>query len=376
MPMRTDKRTTYTDAPLRFRNWTKAIRRAKAKSPKARLDRLIERYVTDPKRAEAVRLERKKGCVDVVATAEQVGRHFFPPSIKTVRLDPKQLQRSELNVDNLAGYRPEHLALRTFPERLPGKLSVVRQWRRKVERRDRLGEPGTIFAPDTRYVFSDTAFPWCTCGRVQTASGWGSGVMIGPRHMMTASHVINWGRNNTAGWVKFTPLQFDTSEPFGIAWVTRIYWWQQVNAGDGVSSNEAAFDYVVCVLDQRLGDTTGWMGSRGYSSAWNGGAYWAHIGYPGDLGGSTRPSFHGNGVIDSTISESTGGRSSFRMMHQNDYWFGQSGGPAFGWWSGEPWPRVVGIYSAVNWGGTGGPNANGGGNPLADLINYARTVEP
>ena len=77
---------------------------------------------------------------------------------------------------------------------------------------------------------------------------------------MTASHVINWGPNNTAGWVKFTPLQFDTSEPFGIAWATRIYWWQQVNGGDGISSNEAAFDYVVCVLDRRLGDVTGWMG--------------------------------------------------------------------------------------------------------------------
>jgi len=94
------------------------------------------------------------------------------------------------------------------------------------------------------------------------------------------------------------------------------------------------------------------------------------------MGSGTRPIFHGNGVIDSTISESTSGRTAFRMMHQNDYWFGQSGGPAFGWWDGEPWPRVVGIYSAVNWGGTGGPNANGGGNPLPGLINYTRTVEP
>lgn len=376
MPPRTRTRTEDTDAPLRFRNWVKTINETKSKRQEAKVDLLIERYVTDPKLAEAVRLERRRGVVDVVAAAERVGRHFFPPSIKTVRLDPKKRQSGELNLDALAGYRPEHLALRPVPERLPRELQVARQWRRKAKRKDDLGEPGTIFAPDTRYVFSDTAFPWCTCGRVQTASGSGSGVMIGPRHLMTASHVINWGPNNTAGWVKFTPLQFDTSEPFGIAWATRIYWWQQVNGGDGVSSNEAAFDYVVCVLDRRLGDTTGWMGSRGYSSDWNGGAYWAHVGYPSDLGGSTRPSFHGNGVIDSTISESSGGRSSFRMMHQNDYWFGQSGGPAFGWWDGEAWPRVVGIYSAVNWGAAGGPNANGGGNPLSELINHARTVEP
>lgn len=323
-----------------------------------------------------MQLERRKGSVELITTAKRVGRHFFPPPIKTVRLDPKKRQDDELSLDKLAGYRPEHLALRPIPERLPRELQVIGPWRRQAECKDELGEPGTIFAPDTRYVFSDTAFPWCTCGRVQTASGSGSGVKIGPRHIMTASHVINWGPNNTAGWVKFTPLQFDTSEPFGVAWATRIYSWQQVNGGDGVNSNEAAFDYVVCVLDRRLGDITGWMGSRGYSSDWNGGAYWAHIGYPSDLGGSTRPIFHGNGVIDSTISESTGGRSSFRMMHRNDYWFGQSGGPAFGWWNGEPWPRVVGIYSAVNWGATGGPNANGGGNPLSELINHVRTVEP
>ena len=40
---------------------------------------------------------------------------------------------------------------------------------------------------------------------------------------------------------------------------------------------------------------------------------------------------------------------------------------------GRAW---VGIYSAVNWGETGGPNANGGGDPLSELINHARTVEP
>ena len=376
MTTKTRKRAKDIDAPLRFRSWTKSIKVTKAKRQEAKLDLLIERYVADAKRAETVRLEQKRGFIDVIASAERVGQHFFPPSIKTVRLDPRKQKKVEFSLDDLVGYRPDHLALRPVPERLPRKLQVSRQWRRKEGREDDLGEPGTIFTPDTRYVFSDTSFPWCTCGRVQTSSGSGSGVMIGPRHLMTASHVINWGPNNTAGWVKFTPLQFDTSEPFGVAWATRIYWWQRVNGGDGISSNEAAFDYVVCVLDRRLGDTIGWMGSRGYSSDWNGGAYWAHVGYPGDLGGSVRPVFDGSGVIDSTISESTGGRSSFRMMHRNDYWFGQSGGPAFGWWGSEPWPRVVGIYSAVNWGVTGGPNANGGGNPLSELINYARTIEP
>jgi len=273
MATRAKKNTPGQEPPLRFRRWAKAIKDARAKKPAEKLEILIERYTTGPKLAQAVRLEQQRGTVNIVAELNRVGQHFFPSPIKTVRLEPGRIKTYEPNPQNLAGYRPDHLALRPVPERLARDLRVARAWRRREGAQDDLGEPGTIFAPDTRYVFSDTSFPWCTCGRVQTANGWGSGVMIGPRHLMTASHVINWGPNNTAGWVKFTPLLFDTSEPFGVAWATRIYWWEQVNPSDGVNSNEAAFDYVVCVLDRRLGDITGWMGSRGYSSDWNGGAY-------------------------------------------------------------------------------------------------------
>jgi hypothetical protein len=55
---------------------------------------------------------------------------------------------------------------------------------------------------------------------------------------------------------------------------------------------------------------------------------------------------------------------------------GQSGGPYFGWWGDEPWPRVVGTQSAEKWNGPSGPNTCGGGNPLPELINYVRNVEP
>jgi V8-like Glu-specific endopeptidase len=370
------RRQSLTNAPLIFGEWPSVIPEVKAKRTKRRFELPIASALTSTNLAKSARLSRSKGRMQVLLKTNQVGRHFFPTSVKTVALDEEKIRGRRLDEKRLSGFRPNHLAMRPLPKQLPEELYVARGWMRPEGQQDDLGEPGTIFAPDTRYVFSDTSFPWCTCGRVEKAGGWGSGVMIGPRHMITASHIINWGPNNTAGWLKFTPLQFDTSEPFGFAYATRIYLWQQVNSSDGISSNEAAFDYVVCVLDRRLGDITGWMGSREYLSDWNGGSYWAHVGYPGDMGGGVRPSFHGDGIMDSTISESTSGRNSFRIMHQNDYWGGQSGGPAFGWWDNEEWPRVVAIYSAINWGMTGGPNANGGGNPLPELINYARGVEP
>jgi len=63
-------------------------------------------------------------------------------------------------------------------------------------------------------------------------------------------------------------------------------------------------------------------------------------------------------------------------MHQNDIVRGQSGGPEFGWWDNEVGPRVVASQSAENWGKKGGPNACGGGDPLYELIDYVRAVEP
>ena len=107
---------------------------------------------------------------------------------------------------------------------------------------------------------------------------------------------------------------------------------------------------MVCVLSASLGDTTGWMGSREYSSSWNGLARWGHIGYPQDVGSGVRPVYTTNGVMDSTVAETSGGRNSFRVMHRNDLVPGQSGGPYFGWWSGESAPRVVVSQSAENWG--------------------------
>jgi hypothetical protein len=153
MPIRIRK--VARDVPLRFRSWTKIIKQMKPKRQDVKRDLLIQRYATDPKLTEAVRLERGRGFVDLIASTERVGKHFFPPSLKTVRLDPKKRQIAELNGDNLAGYRPRHLALRPVPERLPRELKVVRQWRRKGRRKDDLGEPG-LFSRPIPATFSPT----------------------------------------------------------------------------------------------------------------------------------------------------------------------------------------------------------------------------
>jgi V8-like Glu-specific endopeptidase len=370
------RRGSVTNAPITFDEWPNVIHEVKAKRAKRKFELPIASALTATNLAKSGRLSRSKGRIEILLRTNQVGQRFFPPPVKTVALDEKRVRARKLDEKRLSGFRPDHLAMRPLPKPLPKELHVAPSWVRPEGQEDDLGQPGTIFAPDTRSVFSDTSSPWCTCGRVEVAGDWGSGVMVGPRHMMTASHVIRWGPNNTAGWVKFTPLQFDTSEPFGFANVITIYSYQQFDHV-GVTSNEAAFDYVVCVLDRRLGEIIGWMGSEVYSPDWNGGSYWAHVGYPNDMGGGKRPIFHGNGIMDSTISETAPrGGNSFRIMHKNDYMGGQSGGPAFGWFGNEEWPRVVAIYSSMEWGKKGGPNANAGGSALPYLINHARAMQP
>lgn len=360
--------------PIPVAEWKNTIQTQRAIRPRKASSIVLQTF-DDPRGApRRYRLRRRAGRLEVLASSREIGKHSFPPSIKVVGIGTRPLKELK---DNSGGRYHPHLALRFEPSRLPKSLERPPfLWTPRGRRWANRGLPTSVYAPDTRYAFTDTSFPWSTCGRVDTGAGWGSGVMVGPRHVMTASHVVNWGSGNSAGWLKFTPLYFDGSAPFGSAYAIRTYFWLKADPSDGINAKECAFDYVVCVLDSRLGNVTGWMGSRGYSTSWNGGSYWAHVGYPADMAGGQRPVYHGPGKMDSTFTSSTSGRSSYGIKHKNDIWPGQSGGPFFGWWDGEAWPRVVSSQSAEKWGGSTGPNTCGGGNPLPYLINYARQQEP
>jgi hypothetical protein len=81
----------------------------------------------------------------------------------------------EVDESKLAGFLPDHLALN------PQKPEMDQRFKRgkffDPLRRLKKGEhmATTIFPPDQRFVFSDTSFPWCTTGKVDTGGGWGSG---------------------------------------------------------------------------------------------------------------------------------------------------------------------------------------------------------
>jgi V8-like Glu-specific endopeptidase len=301
-----------------------------------------------------------------------LGRHALRPPIETRRFAPeKDIRQRQKECPGGEGYLPDHLALRLIPERLPPALRVPRRIRSIAlsDRQREAHQATTVFAPDYRYLFNDTAFPWCTAGRVDTPGGVASGVMVGPRHLLTCSHAIQWNADNTAGWVKFTPAYFDGSAPFGIAWGTVIYWEELKVTGPTIDRSEGQHDYVAVVLDRRIGDLTGWMGSRSWSDDWDSEPYWRHIGYPGDLAGCQRPSYQRDIALDGSFWDR---EVHTRIFHQGDVWPGQSGGPYFAWWEGESWPRVVAVQSGQD----SDENSASGGAHMVDCISRARSDFP
>ena len=260
---------------------------------------------------------------------------------------------------------PEHVDLEFSPRLEPASLRrpkfIERAEMLKAEGRER-----TIFGADGRRVFYSTAYPWRCSGRVQSSLGSGSGVMVGPRHLLTAAHMIDWRPNNTTGWLKFTPMYYNGSEPYGSAFAVRTYFKLKVQ-GPTIDSTEAKFDYVVVVLDRPQGNATGWLGTKSYSDSWDGGAYWTHVGYPGDLTGGQRPIWQNGIALDGDFWSPDSHES---MSHKGDVWPGQSGGAFWGYWDGQPY--AVAVQSAHN------PSDNfaSGGSDLVDLVIRARSELP
>ena len=190
--------------------------------------------------------------------------------------------------------------------------------------------------------------------------------MIGPRHLLTCSHIVDWQPNNTTGWLKFTPMYYNGSAPYGTAWGTLTYYKYKV-AGPSIDSTEIQYDYVVIVLDRPIGNSTGWLGSKSYSDSWDGGAYWTHAGYPGDLTGTQRPTYQTGIALDGDFWSADDNES---MSHKADIWPGQSGGPFWGYWDGSPY--AVATQSAHN------PTDNfaSAGSDLVNLVIRARNEHP
>ena len=318
--------------------------------------------------------DRVRVWADLDADGIDVLNPYPPP--KPVGVDAKSIGE-HLDVRELDGVRPRGIET-TF---VPGK--AARTHRLRPTKGDDRDKGGTIFDTDDRYLYQDTTFPWRIVGKVRTAGGWGSGTMIGPRHVLTASHVVNWnadGRGNV-GWITFTPSYFDGRGRWGEIAINEVIFWEQ--APGTLTDQQTAFDYVVLVTDTRIGDSIGYAGYRTYDDDWNDGEFWQYTGYPGELSSGERPAFQGDAVISSKQDFTLNGVDGSVLGHFNEFTPGQSGGSVWGWWADEPWPRVVGVGSTIGStavqspsGTTTGDNEYGGGPGLSSSFSWARANRP
>lgn len=226
-----------------------------------------------------------------------------------------------------------------------------------------------VFGTDERMVFKDTCYPWSTVGKLSTGC---TGTMVGPRHVLTAAHCLS----TIPSSMSFTPAYYNGEAPFGTAKVRCTLDWGIVDSDGSNSRREAPFDYAVLILDRDIGDLTGWVGYRTYNTRWNGDQYWDHVGYPGGLTNSERPVFTKDDLFWKTENDNrSGGLSGMILGHFIDVEGGHSGGPMWGWWPNENFPRIVAVHSSSSFNPAytqQGDNQASGGASMTKLIKYAR----
>jgi hypothetical protein len=180
-------------------------------------------------------------------------------------------------------------------------------------------------------------WPWTTCGRlfINRTDGVkkaGTGVLVGPRLLLTASHNMPW--DNPQASIRFVPAYRNGNDPrFGHAYVDG--WRGVVNEFD-----VTGLDYVICRLNWRIGDRAGWLGSAWRSSEsfyYNGS--WLSVGYPGSFMNGERPALEVPVPVHDIDNDGDGLEIETHLFAFE----GWSGGPMWGWVVDQP--RIVGVVS-------------------------------
>jgi V8-like Glu-specific endopeptidase len=263
-----------------------------------------------------------------------------------------------------------------YPPDGPSRASRARGATRDVDAAaltDEVGGPWDIGAAHglQAYPFDSGRFPWSAVGRVEVEGGWASGALVGPRHVLTASHVVVWPDDDVpheAGWLRFTPAASEASAPFGHADAVAVHFLRPVRP-PSIGAQDDRVDYAVVVLDRPIGQAAGWLGVQSFTQAWNGKAVWSLVGYRGTTARATRPFFTG-GVWMVVHEEHEA--DSHVIFHLAGVTVGQSGGPVIGQWPGHDGPTVVAVQSWANEFVSGAS----GGDRLVDLVRTARELHP
>lgn len=339
----------------------------------------VFRYSVKDTEKPKVRIEREttalKGTtwrVDIPIQEEQqhTGLALLGNTVK--REKPERFLRQIDPKVSFLSHRPAWIDATYIPKK------VLRERFQQMRRiNGRPVNPLYIFGPDDRWSFRDASWPWGLVGKVFTSSGWtGSAALIGDRIIATAGHVVPW--DDSPWWMRFVPAFYDGSSLYG----TSVQSYVSDARGYEVEGRPTGYDWAVCRLYEPLGHWLGYFGYNGYTDDWEDRPYWSVIGYPGAIAGGQRPSFQGSITSFDTDGDSNGG---LEIETRGDVTPGNSGGPMFGWWNGDP--RLIGVVSGEEedwspgfwpweWADTERGNVIAGGSGFTNLMAWGRTNWP
>lgn len=320
-------------------------------------------------RKPTVDLERVEDGWELSLPAAELHR----PGLTAERLAPAAVLRE---IDREVGphaYRPDWVTATFHPR--PAIASDGPEILRRFD--GSAVQPLWVFGPDDRSVYRDATWPWGLVGKVFTSDGFtGTGVLIGDRLVATAGHMVPWGK--PGWWMRFVPAFYDGSSLHGAGFESYV----SDARGYDVHGDVTGYDWAVLRLYQPLGEQLGYFGYNGFSSSWEEQNRWTLLGYPGAVAGGQRPSRQFGANVSDIDSDSNGGSE---LETQADMTPGNSGGPFFGWFNGDP--RLVGVVSGQEtewspgfwpweWGDTERVNVVAGGSGFTSLMAWGRSNWP
>jgi V8-like Glu-specific endopeptidase len=179
---------------------------------------------------------------------------------------------------------------------------------------------------------NSSSYPFDTVVRITDTIGneriQGSGVLISPDEVLTASHVVYSTGVGTANDIVVTPGYNDGSAPFGSAYGTYIHYNAIDDAGDQISNYDSQYDYAVIHLSSAFTST----GTMGLLANFQGGPV-TIAGYPASANGAMVAS-----------SQTVSVNPDYSLLDGIALGAGSSGGPVFV--EGANGPQVVGLVSA------------------------------
>ena len=222
-------------------------------------------------------------------------------------------------------------------------------------------------------ILPPCGFPWATVGRVEAGFGeefdrpriYGTGALVGPNLLLTASHLMQWDHPPEGWWMRFVPGYVDGLEPYGHSYVELVHGYR----GDG---DPSGLDYVLGKLYEPLGERVGWMGSQSFGDE---DRYtdplWPSVGYPQVYLDGLQPVLDTNIGIEDIDNDSNHSKE-LEVDYSDAFGGGWSGGPLFGPIGGVGGDyRVIGVksgYEADGWDPVRAVFA--GGRPMVEIVKY------